>query len=106
MTVAGPEGERPGGLVSSGNGVTFTVTVQAPSWLSASELEVLVNGVSVKTEPVMPLGEGPANRYVNQVSLDLAPGDFVVFHARSDVDLSPLHPGREAFAVSNPIFAE
>jgi hypothetical protein len=106
MTVAGPDGERPGGLVSAGGAVRFTVTVQSPSWLAATELEVLVNGESIRTEDLMPLGEGPGHRYVNQIDLDLAAGDFVVFHARSDADLAPLHPGRAAFAVSNPIFAE
>jgi hypothetical protein len=28
----------------------------------------------------------------------------VVFHAKGEADLSPLHPGRRPFAVSNPVF--
>ncbi len=105
MTVTGPGGEKPGQSVSGGK-VKFTVTVEGPGWLDASELEVLVDGETVATEPLEPIGAGPSNRYANELEVDLAGKKFVVFHAKSEKDLAPLHPGREAFAVSNPIFVE
>ncbi len=103
MTVSGPNGELPGQEVPSGSN-TFTVTVEGPSWIAAEELETIVNGEVVSVEPLMPLGAGASNRYVNQVSLELERGQWVVFHARSAQDLAPLHPGRGAFAVSNPVY--
>jgi hypothetical protein len=105
MTVLGPNGVRPGGSVPAGS-TSFTVTVEAPSWIAASELEILVDGATVKTEPLTPQGAGPSKRYVNQVTLDLTGKRFVVFHARSGQDLAPLHPGKQAFAASNPIFVK
>jgi hypothetical protein len=105
LTVLGPNGERPGSNVGPGN-VPFTVTVESPSWCNAQDLEVIVNGTTVSTETLMPLGAGPSHRYVNTVTLPLERGDWVVFHARGVADLSPLHRGNHPFAVSNPIFVE
>lgn len=105
MTVTGPLGELPGESVAGGS-QTFSVSVESPSWFDGHELEVIVRGETIRVEPLLPIGAGTSNRYLNLVTLDLAPGDWVVFHARGDGDLSPLHPGRNAFAVSNPIFAE
>lgn len=107
MTVTGPNGVRPGGTISGAGSHAFTVTVEAPSWLAADTLEVIVNGETVSTEPLLPLGEGTSNRYVNAVTVPFdasVPRSFVVFHATSEADLAPLHPGKNAFAVSNPIF--
>lgn len=107
MSVEGPGGAGPGSTLPKGNGTaSFTVTVQAPSWLDATELEVIVNGVTVSTEPLLPVGAGPGKRWVNQVDVTIPndkPLGWVVFHARSNKDLSPLHPGKEVFAVSNPV---
>jgi hypothetical protein len=104
MTVAGPGGERPGDDLSAGSN-TFSVTVESPGFIDArGDLEVWVNGALVSTETLMPLGTGSANRYVNQVTVDLNSGDWVVFHAAGDGDLAPLHPGRTPFAVSNPLY--
>lgn len=105
MTVSGPDGTGPGESVAAGN-VPFTITVQGPSWITGDELEVIVNGRVVATEPLMPLGDTTSNRYVNQIEVALERGDWVLFHARSGEDLAPLHPGRQAFAVSNPVFVE
>jgi hypothetical protein len=107
MTVEGPGGAGPGSTVPRPTGpVSFTVTVQAPSWLDATELETIVNGVTVSTEPLLPVGTGPGKRWVNQVEVTI-PGDkplgWVVFHARANRDLSPVNPGKEVFAVSNPV---
>lgn len=107
MTVEGPNGERPGEAVPAAGGVTLTVTVQAPSWVSAETLETIVNGETISVEPLLPLGAGPGKRFVNQVQVSADPAreeSWVVFHAKGESDLSPLHPGKKAFAVSNPVF--
>jgi hypothetical protein len=108
MSVAGPGGEQPGATVTTASGsATFLVTVQAPSWISADTLETIVNGATVSMEPLLPIGVGPARKFANQVTVKLdpaAPHNWVVFHARGETDLAPLHPGRRPFAVSNPVF--
>lgn len=110
MTVAGPGGEKPGETVNTAGGkATFTITVEAPSWIGADTLEVIVNGKTVDEQALLPLGAGPSKRYVNQVDVALdakAPRNWVVFHAKGEGDLAPLHPGRKPFAASNPVFLE
>jgi hypothetical protein len=105
LTVAGPNGEGPGETLSAGNAV-FTVGVESPSWIDASEVEVIVNGETRASEALLPIGAGSSNRYLNQVSVSLASGDWLLFHIRGVGDLAPLHPGRNAFAVSNPMFVD
>lgn len=106
MTVEGPGGIGPGGTATKG---AYKVTVACPGWLSASSLEVIVDGLTTETRPLTPVaGPGPGKRY--EVTVDVSPSQskprhWVVFHAKSATgDLAPLHPGRKAFAVSNPIF--
>lgn len=106
MTVEGPGGIGPGGTTSKG---AYKVVVQSPGWLSASSLEVIVDGLTTETRPLTAVaGPGPGKRY--EVTVDVSPTQskprhWVVFHAKSAAaDLAPLHPGRKAFAVSNPIF--
>jgi hypothetical protein len=106
MTVEAPGGIGPGGTSTRGS---YKVVVQTPSWLSASSLEVIVDGITTETRELSPsAGPGPAKRY--EATVDVSPTQskarhWVVFHARSAAgDLAPLHPGRKAFAVSNPIF--
>lgn len=108
MTVTGPGGEGPAATVVSPEGtVTFVVTVEAPSWMTADTLETIVNGVTLSEEPLLPIGAGPSKRFVNQVTVSFDPAEprsWVVFHAKGETDLAPLHPGRKPFAVSNPVF--
>ena len=109
MTVSGPDGEHPGQEVTAGaNGeVTFTITVESPSWIAADSLETILNGVTASTEPLLPIGAGPSKKFMNQVTVKLdaaAERNWVVFHAKGEGDLSPIHPGRKPFAVSNPVF--
>jgi hypothetical protein len=108
MTVAGPGGERPGETATAPGGTaTFTITVQAPSWVSADTLEVIVNGETVSVEPLLPLGGGTGKTFMNQVQVSVDPArqvSWVVFHAKGESDLAPLHPGRRPFAASNPVF--
>jgi hypothetical protein len=109
LTVSGPGGAGPGAMLPPQTGaVPFDVTVQAPSWLAASELEVIVDGETASTLTLTPdAGPGPARRYT--VPVMVTPTStrvvhYVIFHARGAADLAPLDPGRKAFAVSNPIF--
>jgi hypothetical protein len=107
MTVEAPGGVGPGGMATKG---TYTITVQSPGWLSASSLEVIVDGLTTQTLPLTPIaGPGPGKKY--ELTVDVQPPaqskprHWVVFHAKSSAaDLAPLHPGRKAFAFSNPIF--
>ncbi len=109
MTVTGPDGEHPGqDVTADANGeVVFTVTVESPSWIMGETLETIVNGVTASVEPLLPIGAGPSNKFMNQVTVKLdaaAQRNWVVFHAKGEGDLSPIHPGRRPFAVSNPVF--
>jgi hypothetical protein len=108
MTAEAPGGVGPGGTASPGD---YKVVVQAPGWLSASSLEVIVDGVSTQTLPLtaIPAADplNPVKRYEATVPVAASQSSarhWVVFHAKSDVDLAPVHPGRKAFAVTNPIF--
>ncbi|NUQ79624.1 MAG: CehA/McbA family metallohydrolase [Polyangiaceae bacterium] len=109
MTVTGPGGEKPGQTIglAPGSEATFTVTVEAPGYLMADTLETIVNGVTVNEEPLLPIGNGPSKKFINEVTVTIDPSvprSWVVFHAKGEADLAPLHPGRKPFAVSNPIF--
>ncbi len=111
MTVAGPNGEKPGEIVKTAadGTATFTVTVQAPSYIDATKLEVFVNGESKSVEDLLPMGAGTGKKFVNQVQVTLdgtKTGNWVIFHAKGERDLSPLHPGRRPFAATNPFFLE
>ena len=108
IAVVGPGGEGPGETITGASTTAdFVVTVQAPSWVDATELEVIVNGATQDTMPLAPMGAGTAKRFVNAVTVTLdssASRNWVVFHARGGSDLAPLHPERLPFAVSNPVF--
>jgi hypothetical protein len=109
MTVAGPGGEHPGQDVTvDANGeAVITVTVESPGWILGETLETIVNGKTISTEPLLPIGAGPSHKFMNQVTVKLDPDaqhNWVVFHAKGEGDLSPIHPGRRPFAVSNPVF--
>ena len=105
MTVAGPGGIPPGAKSTPGE---YVVVVQTPSWITAQELEVIVDGVTTETRPLTPIaGPGPGKRYevkVNVAATTTKPRHYVIFHARGANDLSPLHPREKPFALSNPIF--
>ncbi len=108
MTVEGPGGEGPGEILSGEVGdVEFTVTVRAPSWVEANTLEVLVDGETQSVLELVPANEpGLGNVYRNRVAVSFDQArqrSWVVFHAKGDGDLKPLHDKR-VFAVSNPVF--
>jgi len=106
MSVEGPGGVGPGGQATAG---AYKVTVRAASWVDAQELEVLVDGTTVKTLPLTAVTGLPGPGKVFETTVDVEatssrPRHFVVFVAKGKKDLAPVHPGRLPFAVSNPIF--
>ncbi|MBX3215395.1 MAG: CehA/McbA family metallohydrolase [Labilithrix sp.] len=105
ITAQAPDGVGPGGTSTAG---AYDVVVQAPSWLAATSLEVIVDGVTTETIPLTALpGADPGNRYevtVNVAASQSSARHWVVFHAKGGGDLSPVHPNRTPFAVTNPIF--
>lgn len=110
LTVVGPDGSGPGDDVSGvGDEALFDVTVQGACWIHATALEVYVDGQLVETididqaSPCDPVRLSATGATAIRVPV-AAEGSWVVFHAKGDMDLSPVHPGRLPFAVSNPVF--
>jgi hypothetical protein len=104
-------------LGSAGPGDTTTgagvqqmvdVTVQAATWVDVTSLEVVVDGQTADTIPIMPSDADPTNpviRYHAQVPVTVqATGGFVVFAAYGTRSLAPVHPGKIPFGVTEPIF--
>jgi hypothetical protein len=111
LTVVGPNGVGPGEEATGvGDTALFDVTVQAASWIEGVDrLEVIVDGRSVETITITEAdrGDGAIRLAATGISVPVAAtGSWVVFHAATadTNDLSPVHPGRAAFAVSNPVF--
>jgi hypothetical protein len=99
---------RPGDTVTTGATASLAISVQAASWIDVDELEVFVDGASVATIAILP-GDAdpqtPSLRWRDTVTVDVATaGSWVVAVARGDSDLAPVHPGRDPFGVTNPIF--
>ena len=97
-------GVAAGGEVAGASGTeTVQVRVQAPSWVDATELEVWVDGELTET---IPLGAGDGVlRFDDAIDVTVASGgSWVVFHARGEMPLDPVHPGRNPFGVTMPIF--
>ncbi|MBO6936077.1 MAG: CehA/McbA family metallohydrolase [Deltaproteobacteria bacterium] len=94
----------PGGdLTGAGATESVQVTVQAPSWIDATELEVWIDGELAET---ISLGAGDGVLRFDEaidVAIDSG-GSWVVFHARGEMPLDPVHPGRMPFGVTQPIF--
>lgn len=84
------------------------VTVQAPTWIDVSSIDVVVDGTTVDTIPVMPGDADPQNpaiRWKGQVPVTVrATGGFVVIAASGTQPLEPVHPGEKPFGATNPIF--
>jgi hypothetical protein len=106
MTVTGPGGEAPGAKLPPGSGsVPFKITIGAPSFIDADpNVEIIVDGKSVGTAPLTPDVVTIGKHWTATANVDRSGKHWVVFHVKGKGDLSPLHPGRNAFAMSNPIF--
>jgi hypothetical protein len=106
MTVEGPGGVGPGGTATPG---PYKVVVSSPSWVVAKKLEVIVDGITTKTIDIDPAQNTASPGHRNELLVDVQPTQsksfhWVVFHAKSETDLAPLHPERTGFAVSNAIY--
>lgn len=107
LEVTGPNGERPGDTLMGDTNPTFTVRAQTPSWIQATELEVIVNGVTVQETPLEVDTDDAGMTYTNSVAVTFDGAldrSWVVFHVRGAGSLDPVHPGRSPFAVTNPMF--
>ncbi len=100
----GPGGDATG----LGTTTDVHIRVQAASWVDVDSIDLVVDGV-ITTIPIVPgdanIGD-PAIRFEKDVSISVStdPNAYVVVAAYGNADLEPVHPGRIAFGVSNPIF--
>lgn len=89
---------------------TVHIRVQAPSWVTADFLDIVVDGQIVDTISILPGdadAENPVIRWEGDVEVtvdDGALGSFVIVAAYGNGTLEPVHRGERPFAVSNPIF--
>jgi hypothetical protein len=92
----------------AGSPMMVDVTLQAATWIDVDAIDVVVDGETVDTIPVMPGDADPTNpaiRWRGQVPVQVrAAGGFVVIAAYAQRTLEPVHPGRTPFGVTNPIF--
>jgi len=92
----------------AGSPLQVDVTIQAATWIDVDAIEVIVDGVTVDTIPVMPGDADPTNpaiRWRGQIPVQVkATGGFVVIAAYAARALDPVHPGKMPFGVTNPIF--
>jgi len=101
---AGPGDEATG----TGATATVHVRVQAASWVDVDSIDVVVDGATVDTIAITPEDADPANpaiRYEADLPVAVAAaGSYVIVAAYGNQNLDPVHPGRAAFGVTNPIF--
>jgi hypothetical protein len=92
----------------AGSTMNVDVTIQAPTWIDVDAIDVIVDGQTVDTIPILPADADPTNpaiRWKGQLPVQvLASGGFVVIAAYGEHALEPVHPGRIPFGVTNPIF--
>ena len=92
----------------AGSPMLVNVTIQAASWVDVDAIDVVVDGETVDTVPILPADADPAHpevRWRGQLAIGVrATGGFVVIAAYGDHALDPVHPGHRPFGVTNPIF--
>lgn len=92
---------RPGGELTGAMATeSIAVRVQAASWIDVDTLEVYVDGELAETFSIAPTMD--VVRF--EESIDITPGSWVVFHAKGDMALDPVHQGHMPFGVTMPIF--
>jgi hypothetical protein len=99
----------PGDTVrGAGRPMQLDLVVRAATWIAVDAIEVVVDGQTVDTIPVMPGDTDPQDptiRWRGQIPIQTAAmGGFVVIAAYGNQTLEPVHPGRKPFGASNPIF--
>ena len=98
----------PGDMVTgAGSPMMVDVVVRAATWIDVDTIEVVVDGQTVDTIPIMPGDADPANPAVRwRGSIPVQPratGGFVVIAAYGDRKLEPVHD-KLPYGVTNPIF--
>ncbi len=92
----------------AGSPMQLDVIVRAATWVDVDAIEVIVDGVTTDTIPIMPGDADPNDptiRFNKKVSIQTAAtGGFVIVAAYGDAALEPVHPNRIPFGVTNPIF--
>jgi hypothetical protein len=85
------------------------VVVRAPTWVRVRDLVVYVDGVAL---PATVLGDAQRDpmdatvRFRGDLSVSVAPAGSWAIVVINGEELTPVYPGRQAFAVSNPIFLQ
>lgn len=91
----------------AGNPMAVDVVVRAATWIDVDTIEVVVDGQTVDTIPIMPGDADPGDptvRWRGAIPVQTAAtGGFVVIAAFGDRKLEPVHD-RVPFGVANPIF--
>lgn len=114
LDVQGPAGQGPGQTVmGAGAEARLRVTVQAPSWVDVSRLDLYVDTADPTVTPRQTVmltdaqrdPTNPVVRYRGELTVPVATGgSWAVVVASGARDLAPVHPGKRPFAVSNPVF--
>ena len=100
---------KPGDTVTgAGNQMNVDVVVRAASWIDVDAIDVVVDGTTVDTIPIMPGDADPNDptvRWRGAIPVTArATGGFVVVAAYGDAPLEPVHRNRKPFGMTNPIF--
>jgi hypothetical protein len=78
------------------------------TWIDVTAIEVIVDGQTIDTIPILPGDADHANpvvRWHGQIPIQIrATGGFVVIAAYGTQAMEPVHPGRIPFGVTEPIF--
>jgi hypothetical protein len=95
---------------ATGLGATTTlhIKVQAASWIDVDSIDIVVDGV-ITTLNILPEDASvvdPVIRFEKDLVIDVSDNAsaYVLVAAYGNEELEPVHPGRVAFGVSNPIF--
>lgn len=92
----------------AGSPLDVDVIVRAATWVDVDTIEVVVDGQTVDTIPILPGDADPTDatiRWSGKIPITTAAvGGFVVIAAYGDRTLEPVHPNRKPFGVANPIF--
>lgn len=95
-------------VTGAGSPMMLDVVVQAATWISVDELEIIVDGQTTDTIPILPGDADPGNpviRWRGQVPVQVnASGGFVLVAASGTRAMDPVHPGKQPFGATNPIF--
>jgi hypothetical protein len=95
-------------VTGAGSPMMVQVTVRAATWIDVTSIEVIVDGHTVDTIPIMPGDASPTDptiRFDKPIAFQsAATGGFVVIAAYGTQPLEPVHPNRIPFGVTNPIF--